>query len=86
VRIVVPFAPGGVADILARLMGQSLSERLGQQFIVGKATSRDLTEPITFGNCPSSSSDPLRSLPLEPQVLSRYVLSAVIGEGSERMC
>ena len=34
VRIVVCFPPGGVADILARLMGQWLSERLGHQFVI----------------------------------------------------
>jgi tripartite-type tricarboxylate transporter receptor subunit TctC len=34
VRIIVGFAPGGATDILARLLGQKLSERLGQQFIV----------------------------------------------------
>jgi tripartite-type tricarboxylate transporter receptor subunit TctC len=34
VRIVVGFAAGGGTDILARLIGQRLSERLGQQFIV----------------------------------------------------
>ena len=34
VRIVVGFATGGGADTSARIMGQWLSERLGQQFIV----------------------------------------------------
>jgi tripartite-type tricarboxylate transporter receptor subunit TctC len=34
VRIVVGFAAGSTTDILARLIGQWLSQRLGQQFIV----------------------------------------------------
>jgi tripartite-type tricarboxylate transporter receptor subunit TctC len=34
VRIIVPFAPGGATDILARLIQQSLSESLKQQLIV----------------------------------------------------
>ena len=34
VRLIVGSAPGGGIDILARLMGQRLSERLGQPFIV----------------------------------------------------
>ena len=33
-RIVVPFAAGGATDINARLIGQWLSERLGQQFVI----------------------------------------------------
>jgi tripartite-type tricarboxylate transporter receptor subunit TctC len=34
VRIIVGFAAGGATDIIARLVGQRLSERLGQSFIV----------------------------------------------------
>ena len=34
VRLIVPVAAGGANDIFARLVGQSLSERLGQQFII----------------------------------------------------
>src|SRR5262245_35477863 len=34
VRIIVGFAAGGPADILARLMGQWLSERLGHPFVI----------------------------------------------------
>jgi tripartite-type tricarboxylate transporter receptor subunit TctC len=34
VRWVVPYPPGGATDIIARLIGNRLSERLGQQFII----------------------------------------------------
>jgi tripartite-type tricarboxylate transporter receptor subunit TctC len=34
VRIIVGFAPGGGTDIMARLIGQWLSERFGQQFVI----------------------------------------------------
>jgi len=34
VRFVVGYPPGGATDILARLIGQRLSEKLGQQFVV----------------------------------------------------
>jgi tripartite-type tricarboxylate transporter receptor subunit TctC len=34
VRIIVPVAAGGGVDVMARLLAQRLSERLGQQFIV----------------------------------------------------
>src|SRR6516165_7456012 len=34
VRIIVGFAPAGTTDIAARLMGQWLSERLGQPFVI----------------------------------------------------
>src|SRR5262245_25579957 len=34
VRLVVAFTPGSGPDMFARLMGQRLSEKLGQQFVV----------------------------------------------------
>jgi tripartite-type tricarboxylate transporter receptor subunit TctC len=34
VRIVVPFAPGGTVDVVARIVGDKMGQRLGQAFIV----------------------------------------------------
>lgn len=34
VRIIVPFAPGGPTDVVARLISQWLSDRFGQQFVI----------------------------------------------------
>jgi Tripartite tricarboxylate transporter family receptor len=34
VRLIAPFPPGGVVDLYARLIGQWLSERLGQPFVI----------------------------------------------------
>jgi tripartite-type tricarboxylate transporter receptor subunit TctC len=38
VRIVVPFAVGGTTDLLARVLGQALSEATGQPFVVDNKT------------------------------------------------
>ena len=38
VRIIVPFPTGGATDTIARLMGQSLLERLGQPFVIENRT------------------------------------------------
>jgi len=37
VRVIVPFAPGGQTDVIARLIAQKMSEQLGQQFYIENA-------------------------------------------------
>src|SRR6187455_716547 len=34
ITLIVPFAPGGPADVLGRLIGQKLGEDLGQQVVI----------------------------------------------------
>jgi len=34
VRIIVPYGPGGIADVTMRLVAQNLSKRFGQQFFI----------------------------------------------------
>ena len=34
IRVIVPFGPGGVADITARVVAPKLSEGLGQQLVI----------------------------------------------------
>ena len=40
VRIIVGFPAGVAPDIVARVIGQALSERLGQQFVIEKSARR----------------------------------------------
>jgi tripartite-type tricarboxylate transporter receptor subunit TctC len=52
VRVITGFPPGGPSDILARLLGQRLSERLGQAFVVENrpgAASNLATEIVLHG-------------------------------------
>jgi len=39
VKLIVPYAPGGLPDAMARIVGQRLSESLGQQFVVDNRPS-----------------------------------------------
>src|SRR5438067_999014 len=47
VRLIVPFAPAGPVDVVARLIGQNLTERFGKQFFVENQAGAGGT-PIMF--------------------------------------
>ena len=40
VRLVVPFAAGGALDVVARIVGQKLTETWGRQIVIDKASLR----------------------------------------------
>ena len=80
VRIVVPFGPGGVADVTIRVVAQNLSQRLGQQFVVenkpgagGIAAAQAVTQAKPDGytlflvsNGTAVSASLFKSLPFDP--------------------
>ena len=50
VRLIVGFTPAGGNDIVARLMGQWLTERLGQTFVIENPSSSPTPRPIRAGS------------------------------------
>src|SRR3984885_944652 len=91
VRVILPFGPGGVADITARLVAQKLSEKLGQNFVIenmpgagGIAAARAvLSAPtdgytLTFFTNGTAISVPLfQNLPFDP--LKQFVPISALG-------
>lgn len=70
IRIIVPFSPGGQPDIFARLIGQKMSESLGQQIVVdnrsgagGLVGSRLVAEATPDGHTLLSNSSSHTILP-----------------------
>ncbi len=92
IRIVVPFAAGGGADLVARVIGRGLSERLGQQTVIdnragaggvvgtdigAKATSDGHT--LTFVPASFTMQPALRKLPYDP--IKSFAPISRVGKG-----
>lgn len=64
VRLIVPFAPGGTTEVLARIIGQKLGEQLGQQMIIDNrpGASGSLGATLTAKSSPDGYTLMLTSL------------------------
>jgi len=82
VRLIVPFAAGGTTDVLARLMGQKLSEALRQQFVIDnrpgangnlgtemavKAPADGYTLVMSYDGTMAINPSTYKKLPFDPQ-------------------
>ena len=90
VRVIVPFGPGGVADITARVVAPKLSEALGQQMVIenkpsaggivaGQEVARAAPDGYTLlliNNGTAVSKAQFKSLPYEP---SAFEMISTIG-------
>ncbi len=91
VRVILPFGPGGVADVTARLVAEKLSQKLGQNFVIenmagpgGIAAARAVLQSpadgytLAFFTNGTAISVPLfASLPFDP--LKQFVPVSAIG-------
>jgi len=60
VRIIAGFAAGGGVDVTARLIGQWLTDRLGQSFVIGRSSCRVTKQASGMASaCPGTR--PLKS-------------------------
>lgn len=93
IRLIIPFAAGGGADVVGRLIAIRLSERLGQQLVVDNRTgaggvigtelaARGAPDGYTLGFVPASFTmqPALRKLPYDP--IKSFTPIARVGKGS----
>jgi tripartite-type tricarboxylate transporter receptor subunit TctC len=73
VRIVVPFPPGGSADLLPRIVGEKLAERWGQPVIIDNrpGAAGNIGAEVVFRSEPDGYT--LMSAPPPPLVINRLL-------------
>jgi tripartite-type tricarboxylate transporter receptor subunit TctC len=70
VRVIVPYATGGATDLIARLLGQKLSERLGQPVIVeNRAGAGGVIGADVVAKAPADGHTVLLAVPAEMAIL-----------------
>ncbi len=92
VRLIIPFAAGGGADIVGRVIAKGLSERLGQQVVVDNrsgaggvigaelgATAAPDGQTLTFVPSSFTMQPALRKLPYDP--IKSFVPVSRVGKG-----
>lgn len=91
VRVVLPFGPGGVADVTARIVAEKLSNKLGQQFVIEnmpgaagitavRAVINAAPDGYTLGLCSNGTAISVgmfRKLPFDP--LKQFQMVSQIG-------
>jgi tripartite-type tricarboxylate transporter receptor subunit TctC len=77
IRLIVPFAPGGTSEVLARLIGQKMAEHLGQQVVIDTrpGASGGLGTALTANSTPDGYT--LLFTSLSPIVINVSVQSKV---------
>jgi len=74
IRFIVPFAPGGGSDILARILGDPLSKRLGQPVVIENKPGAGATLGADFvAKAPPDGYTILLTTP-GPQITNRYLM------------
>jgi tripartite-type tricarboxylate transporter receptor subunit TctC len=76
IRLIVPFAPGGTSEVLARLIGQQMGEHLGQQIVIDTrpGASGSLGAGLTAKSTPDGHT--LLFTSLSPIVINPHVQEA----------
>ena len=70
IRVIVPYATGGATDLIARLVGQKLSERLGQPVIVeNRAGAGGVIGADAVAKAPADGHTVLLAVPAEMAIL-----------------